>query len=61
MFPGQIRNLTCKQNCHLDRSAPEFPASLHWTRPRMRMMFDNATNFYRKSGVAEWRDLRLDC
>jgi hypothetical protein len=22
------------------------------------MMFSNATNFYRKSGAAEWRDLR---
>jgi hypothetical protein len=24
-----------------------------------RMMFDNATNFYRKSGIAQWRDLRF--
>jgi hypothetical protein len=24
-----------------------------------RMMFASATNFYRKSGVAEWRDLRF--
>jgi len=24
-----------------------------------RMMFANATNFYRKSGVAQWRDLRF--
>jgi hypothetical protein len=46
------------------RSVPGFPASLHWTRQCMRlslkerrMMFDNASNFYRKSGVAEWRDL----
>ncbi len=23
------------------------------------MMFASATNFYRKSGVAEWRDLRF--
>ena len=23
------------------------------------MMFTSATNFYRKSGVAEWRDLRF--
>jgi hypothetical protein len=23
------------------------------------MMFANATNFYRKSGVAQWRDLRF--
>src|ERR1700730_10776853 len=52
--------------CHPDRSEPEFPASLRWTGPRVRlslkerrMMFDNATNFYRKFGVAEWRDLRF--
>jgi len=52
--------------CHPDRSEPEFPASLHWTGPRVRlslkerrMMFDNATNFYRKFGVAERRDLRF--
>jgi hypothetical protein len=24
-----------------------------------RMMFANVTNFYRKSGVAQWRDLRF--
>jgi hypothetical protein len=24
------------------------------------MMFANATNFYRKSGVAQWRDLCVD-
>jgi len=48
------------------QSVPGFPATQHWTRPRMRlslkerrMMFDNASNFYRKSGVAEWRDLRF--
>jgi hypothetical protein len=66
-------NSVLKQNVHLacpgapwDRSVPGFPASLHWTRPRMRlslnerrMMFDNASNFYRKSGVAQWRDLRF--
>jgi hypothetical protein len=40
-----------------DRSVPEFPATQHWTRPRMRLslkerriMFANATNFNRKSG-----------
>src|SRR5271156_5905628 len=55
-----------KQNCHLDRSAPGFPASLHWTEPRVRLSFKerrmvlaNATNFHRKSGVAQWRDLRF--
>ena len=51
--------------CHSDRSEPEFPASLHWTGPRVRlslkerrMTFDNATNFYRKFGVAEGRGLQ---
>jgi hypothetical protein len=48
------------------QSVPGFPATLHWTRPRMRlsfkerrMMFANATKLYRKSGVAWWRDLRF--
>ena len=54
-----------KQNCHPDRSVPGFPATLHWTRPRMRlsvrerrMKCTNATKFHRKSGVAKRRDLR---
>jgi hypothetical protein len=49
------------------QSVPGFPASLHWTRPRMRLslkgrriMFDNASNYYIKSGVAERRDLCVD-
>ena len=52
--------------CRGTVSAPEFPASLHWTGPRVRlslkerrMIFDNATNSYRKFGVAERRDLRF--
>jgi hypothetical protein len=60
------RSSELQQNCHLDRSVPGFPASLRWTRPRVRlslkerrMMFLNATNFNRKSGVAQWRDLRF--
>ncbi len=55
------------QLCHLDRSVPGFPATRHRTRPRVqpcfkerRMMFANATNFYRKSGAAQWRDLCVD-
>jgi hypothetical protein len=43
----------------LPASVPGFPATQHWTRPRVRlsfkerrMMFASATNFYRKSGVA---------
>ena len=35
--------------CHLDRSAAQ----------RRRKMFANATNSYRKSGVAQRRDLRF--
>src|ERR1700691_4503449 len=52
-------------NCHLDRSVPGFPATLHWTGPRVRlsvrerrMKCTNATKFHRKSGVAQWRDLQ---
>jgi hypothetical protein len=52
--------------CNPDRSVPGFPATQHLTRPRVRlflkerrMMFANATNFYRKSGVAQCRDLRF--
>jgi hypothetical protein len=53
--------------CHLDRSEPGFPATRHRTRPRVRlslkerrMKFANATNFNRKSGAAQWRDLCVD-
>jgi hypothetical protein len=53
-----------KQKCHPDRSVPGFPATVHWTRPRVRlsvrerrMKCTNATNFHRKSGGAQWRDL----
>jgi hypothetical protein len=55
-----------KQNCHFDRSVPGFAALLRWTRPRMRafvkesrMKLTNATTLNRKSGVAQWRDLRF--
>src|SRR6204780_1359199 len=50
--------------CHPDRSVPGFPATLHRTRPRMRlsvrerrMKCTNATKLHRKSGGGEWRDL----
>jgi hypothetical protein len=52
--------------CHPDRSVPGFPATLHWTRPRVRlsvrerrMKCISVTKFHRKSGVAQWRDLQL--
>src|SRR5580698_5344111 len=58
------QSIVSKMNCHPDRSVPGFPATLHWTQPRMRlsvrerrMMCINATKFHRKSGGAEWRDL----
>jgi hypothetical protein len=28
--------LVAKQKCHPDRSVPGFPATQHWTRPRVR-------------------------
>jgi hypothetical protein len=48
-------------------TAPGFPATQHPPDKAAcapffkegRMMFANATNFYRKSGVAKWRDLRF--
>jgi hypothetical protein len=53
-----------KQKCHPDRSLPGFPATLHWTEPRMRlsvterrMKCTSATKLNRKSGGAKWRDL----
>src|ERR1700733_6787004 len=65
LFPGQDGSLLpadlssrperTRISCHaaLDKAAcaPFFK--------ERRMMFANATNFYRKSGVAQWRDLRF--
>jgi hypothetical protein len=52
--------------CHPDRSVPGFPATLNWTRPRVRlsvrerrMKCISATKFHRKSGGAKWRDLQF--
>jgi hypothetical protein len=52
--------------CHPDRSVPGFPASRPSPRAtcaafrkESRLMFANATNLDRKSGGAEWRDLRF--
>jgi hypothetical protein len=33
----EARSLRFTQNCHLDRSVPGFPATLHWKRPRVRL------------------------
>ena len=51
--------------CHPDRSEPGFPATQHETKPRMRLSLKerrmksaNAIKTYRKSGVAEGRDLQ---
>jgi hypothetical protein len=58
--------LMIPQNCHPDRSEPGFPATRHSPtttcaafRKESRMKFANATNLDRKSGVAQWRDLRF--
>jgi hypothetical protein len=58
--------ISLQQNCHPDRSGPGFPATRHSPaatcaafRKESRMKFANATNFDRKSGVAQWRDLRF--
>jgi len=53
-----------KQNCHLDRTRISCHAALDIATyaafiKESRMKFASATNFYRKSGVAEWRDLRF--
>jgi hypothetical protein len=52
--------------CHPDRSVPGFPATLHWTSPRVRLSVKerrmsciNAIKFHRKSGGAKWRDLQF--
>src|ERR1700679_1849768 len=56
----------CPPLCHPDRSVPGFPATMHWTGPRVRlsvrerrMKCTNATKVNRKSGVAKWRDLQF--
>ena len=55
-----------QQNCHPDRSEPEFPATRHSSTAtcaafskESRMKFANATQFDRKSGVAQRRDLQF--
>jgi hypothetical protein len=55
-LPSLVRS---QQKCHPDRSVPGFPATLHWTSPRVRlsvrerrMKCTNATKFHRKSGGA---------
>jgi hypothetical protein len=47
-------------------SRPGFPATQHWTKPRVRLSlkerritFANATKFNRKSGGAQPRDLQF--
>jgi hypothetical protein len=52
-----------QMNCHPDRSVPGFPATQHLDKPayapfrkERRMKFAEATNFQRKSGVAQWSD-----
>jgi hypothetical protein len=57
--------LTPRQNCHPDRSVPGFPTSrcsndcVCGFLQENRMMLINATGLDRKSGGAQWRDLRF--
>jgi hypothetical protein len=37
LFSNLSPRKRCPPLCHLDRSAPGFPASLPWTRPRVRL------------------------
>ena len=67
----ETRNPMLKQNCHLacpgvpwDRTRISCHAALDKTAcapflKERRMMFANATNIHRKSGGAQWRDLRF--
>src|ERR1700691_4875925 len=55
-----------QQNCHPDRSAPRISCTRHPPTTtcaafskESRMRFRDATNLDRKSGGAQWRDLRF--
>jgi hypothetical protein len=53
-----------KQNCHLDRTRISCHAALDIAAcaafvKESSMKCANATKFHRKSGVAQWRDLRF--
>jgi hypothetical protein len=61
-----VKSSNLKQICHPHRSVPGFPVTRHSLAAtcavfskESRMKFANATNFDRKSGVAQWRDLRF--
>ena len=34
---GRVVTLEGPMNCHPDRSEPGFPATQHWTQPRVRL------------------------
>jgi len=54
--PLSSRPKRTRISCH---AAPDKTACAPFFKER-RMMFANATNFYRKSGAAQWRDLCVD-
>jgi hypothetical protein len=65
---GEISVLTTSLGNVFRESVPGFPATQHWTKPRVRaflfkerrMRSANATKIYRKSGVAKsWFDVRV--
>ena len=53
--PLSSRPKRTRISCH---AAPDKTACAPFFKER-RMMFANATNVYRKSGAAQWRDLRF--
>jgi hypothetical protein len=54
--PLSSRPKRTRISCH---AAPDKTACAPFFKER-RMMFANATNVYRKSGAAQWRDLCVD-
>jgi hypothetical protein len=54
--PLSSRPKRTRISCH---AAPDKAACAPFFKER-RMMFANATKVYRKSGVAQWRDLCVD-
>jgi hypothetical protein len=38
----RFRDISLPHNCHPDQSGPGFPATLHWTQPRVRLSLGKA-------------------
>jgi hypothetical protein len=56
--------LGLSQICHLDRSVPGFPVTLHQTEPRVRLSSKKAHELHQRHQLPQeirgsaWRDLR---